>query len=347
MPVGAGQTDGPEVERDRHRGADRVGHRLVIGIESIDPPIVPGQPNQLTGRHIRDGDRQPVAAFLGYLLVVEGQIAESGDAQVLQLAADPVVGEVAAVHTGVSQQSPRRAEQAGRARPGRGIVGRAGQRDFLDLRWWSAGLRRTRPPGSDPTSDPAETPDTRLTEYPASIRATTAPTRPIPLTPPPERTRSAGLMLSARSCSAFRRNPLIGKKFPVKCHDDAIARRMRFLLQVDAEVDGAHDAVAELLVDEFLDGAAVHLQRFVQPVNRGVGREPPFGTGRRASAVPPTPEPPTRRGPASRPAPCQARLESDVGRARPTWSTSPACRRRRPAPATSDLVPAGQRRSVR
>src|SRR5258708_12418996 len=40
--------------------------------------------------------------------------------------------------------------------------------------------------------DPAEVPDTRWARYPASINATTAPTRPMPLTPPPDNTRSAG-----------------------------------------------------------------------------------------------------------------------------------------------------------
>ena len=43
------------------------------------------------------------------------------------------------------------------------------------------------------TIEPAETPDTLLIEYPASISATMAPTRPMNLTPPPERTRSTGL----------------------------------------------------------------------------------------------------------------------------------------------------------
>src|SRR5258708_20997340 len=41
--------------------------------------------------------------------------------------------------------------------------------------------------------DPADVPDTRWARYPASINATTAPTRPMPLTPPPDSTRSAGL----------------------------------------------------------------------------------------------------------------------------------------------------------
>src|ERR1700754_2054270 len=43
-----------------------------------------------------------------------------------------------------------------------------------------------------PTMEPAEVPDTRWARYPPSINPTTAPTRPIPLTPPPHSTRSAG-----------------------------------------------------------------------------------------------------------------------------------------------------------
>ena len=42
-----------------------------------------------------------------------------------------------------------------------------------------------------PTIEPADVPETRWIAYPASISATTAPARPMPLTPPPDRTRSA------------------------------------------------------------------------------------------------------------------------------------------------------------
>src|SRR5689334_15709696 len=45
-----------------------------------------------------------------------------------------------------------------------------------------------------PTMDPADVPEIRWARYPSSIRATTAPTRPIPLTPPPDSTMSAGLV---------------------------------------------------------------------------------------------------------------------------------------------------------
>src|SRR3954469_2879592 len=43
---------------------------------------------------------------------------------------------------------------------------------------------------SDPTIAPAEVPATRWTSYPASSSTEIAPTRPMPLTPPPSSTRS-------------------------------------------------------------------------------------------------------------------------------------------------------------
>src|SRR5689334_5042679 len=72
--------------------------------------------------------------------------------------------------------------------------------------------------------------------------------------------------------SGGRRNPIVGKKFPVECHHDTIPGRMRFLLQVDTEVDRAHDPVAELLMDELLDCPAVHLQSLVETVDGRVNR---------------------------------------------------------------------------
>src|SRR5437879_4324103 len=70
----------------------------------------------------------------------------------------------------------------------------------------------------------------------------------------------------------FCRNPIVGKEFPVECHHDTIAGGVRFLLQVDTEVDGAHDPVAELLMNERLKRPAVHLQGLVEAVDGGVGR---------------------------------------------------------------------------
>src|SRR6516165_792773 len=62
-----------------------------------------------------------------------------------------------------------------------------------------------------PTIEPADVPETRSKAYPASISATTAPARPMPLTPPPDRTRSAfsgvdradGRVVMCADCSRY------------------------------------------------------------------------------------------------------------------------------------------------
>src|SRR5262249_9125384 len=84
------------------------------------------------------------------------------------------------------------------------------------------------------TTEPAETPDALLNEYPASMSATMAPTSPMNLTPPPDNTTPAGLrcciadrsVAIAASLLVVRRNPLVGKEFPVERDHDAIAGRM-------------------------------------------------------------------------------------------------------------------------
>lgn len=91
-------------EQDRHRGAHRVGHRLLVGVQAVEPPKVPREPHQLRRCQVGDGDHQLVAPPLEQAVVVEVQIAEAGDPEVLQLAADPVVGHVAAVHAGIGDQ---------------------------------------------------------------------------------------------------------------------------------------------------------------------------------------------------------------------------------------------------
>src|SRR5690625_8029007 len=56
-----------------------------------------------------------------------------------------------------------------------------------------------------------------------------------------------------------RRSPLVGQELAVQ--GDLHARSFLGVdaLHVRAEGDGAHDAVAEVLVDEFLQGGSVHL----------------------------------------------------------------------------------------
>ena len=76
-PVVLLQRDRTEEERDRHRRAHRVGHRLFVGVEAVDPAVVPWQPHQLPRRHIGDRDDQLVALLWGQAVVADGQIAET------------------------------------------------------------------------------------------------------------------------------------------------------------------------------------------------------------------------------------------------------------------------------
>jgi hypothetical protein len=74
----------------------------------------------------------------------------------------------------------------------------------------------------------------------------------------------------ARHGRWFLTSPLIGQEFPVQCHHDPVAGRVGYAFDIEAEADGAHDAVAELFVDEFLDGRSVELEYLLEPVDRGV-----------------------------------------------------------------------------
>jgi len=65
--------------------------------------------------------------------------------------------------------------------------------------------------------------------------------------------------------------PLVLQELAVQGDHDAVAARVGASVHVDPEVDGAHDAVAELLVDEFLDGRAVDLKYLVETVDRRIG----------------------------------------------------------------------------
>src|ERR1700729_3771398 len=67
-------------------------------------------------------------------------------------------------------------------------------------------------------------------------------------------------------------SPLVGEEFAVEGDDHAVAGRVGDALDVEAEVDRAHDAVTELLVDQLLDGRPVDLDDLVKPVDRRVGR---------------------------------------------------------------------------
>jgi len=45
---------------------------------------------------------------------------------------------------------------------------------------------------------------------------------------------------------------LAGQELPVRRHDDTVTSRVGHPLDIEAEVDGTGDAIAALLIDEFL-----------------------------------------------------------------------------------------------
>ena len=76
----------------------------------------------------------------------------------------------------------------------------------------------------------------------------------------------------ARRCAAPGRSiALVGEELAVEHDDDAVAVGVRLARDVHGEVDGAHDPVAELLLDQALDGGPVDLDQFVEAVDEGVG----------------------------------------------------------------------------
>jgi hypothetical protein len=58
---------------------------------------------------------------------------------------------------------------------------------------------------------------------------------------------------------------LIGQELPVQGHDNTITSRVGHPLDVEPEVDGAHDAIAALFVDELLERRLIDLQHLVEP----------------------------------------------------------------------------------
>jgi hypothetical protein len=77
---------------------------------------------------------------------------------------------------------------------------------------------------------------------------------------PPESSSSSSSLLFRRGWRA----PLsadspgfVGKKFAAHCDLDAIAFRVRDSFDIHRKIDGAHDPISELLVDQFLDRLAV------------------------------------------------------------------------------------------
>src|SRR4051812_20228288 len=69
--------------------------------------------------------------------------------------------------------------------------------------------------------------------------------------------------------------PLVGKELPVEGDHNAVTSRIGNALHIEAEVDGTHDPIAALFVNELLDRRAVDLQHLKEPVDgriNGYGR---------------------------------------------------------------------------
>jgi hypothetical protein len=58
---------------------------------------------------------------------------------------------------------------------------------------------------------------------------------------------------------------------------NAVALAVGLALEVHVEIDGAHDAVPEFLVDQRLEGGPVHVDELVQAVDEGVGGDRAVG----------------------------------------------------------------------
>src|SRR5690606_1862440 len=66
---------------------------------------------------------------------------------------------------------------------------------------------------------------------------------------------------------------LVGQEL-ARHHDvDAIAATVRLALEVHLEVDGAHDPVAELFMDQRLERRAVDIDQFIEAVDQRVRRD--------------------------------------------------------------------------
>src|SRR3981189_2375290 len=71
---------------------------------------------------------------------------------------------------------------------------------------------------------------------------------------------------------AARASPLVVEELAVESDHDAVACRIGSTLDIELEVDGAHDPVAELLVNRFLDRRAVDTKGFVEAVDGRIDR---------------------------------------------------------------------------
>src|SRR5580658_5286405 len=66
--------------------------------------------------------------------------------------------------------------------------------------------------------------------------------------------------------------PLVREKLAIQRHDDAVALGVLGLLHVDREIDGAHDAVAEVFLNHVFERRPVYTQNLVKPIHERIGR---------------------------------------------------------------------------
>ena len=63
---------------------------------------------------------------------------------------------------------------------------------------------------------------------------------------------------------------LVGEELAVQRDHHAIAMRIFLLPDIHGEVDGTHDAVSELFMNDFLDGTAIDLHDLIKSVGTTV-----------------------------------------------------------------------------
>ena len=185
-------TNRSEEEGDRHRRPHGVDDELGVGVQPV-VRVVPWQPHEPAVGEVGRVDDEGVVAVGAERAprIVEAEVPERGDADLVEQPAEPLDEVVAGVQAVVEHQ---RLGVAGRSEesPDRapllelGVVDRVEEVTELGER----SPARCRAAISAAVIAPALVPATRGNRYPASARVSTAPTSPMPLTPPPSSTRS-------------------------------------------------------------------------------------------------------------------------------------------------------------
>ena len=85
---------------------------------------------------------------------------------------------------------------------------------------------------------------------------------------------SLGIWRADRQAYEYINLPfLIGKKFAIHGHDDAIPSRWGFFLHRECEINRRHDAITKFFLDHVLEGQSIHLQNFVEAIQQRIGRD--------------------------------------------------------------------------